>query len=307
MADVIGTGSIPRLMQLGVAKVFGDDLNEHKTCWPKMFSTESSDRNYVVDVQLEGFSRSSTKTEGDDITFDSRAQGFSPKYVHSTLAKGFIVTEEALDDEQYGQLKSGAQALARAMRIGKEIDGANEFNNGFDSNFTMTDGDGAALFNTAHSSGNSGLTYSNRLAVDADLSEATLEDAIAIASSMDDDRGLPAALKTKLLVVAAGVAQFNVQRILGSVLRSNSADHDTNAVKDLNSLPDGFMVNPYFTDLDAWFLITDAPNGLKYYTRRAIRFGQDNSFPSGNARFKADERYVFGWTDARGAIGSQGN
>jgi hypothetical protein len=307
MADVIGTGSLPRLLQDGVAEIFGDSLKQHDTKWDKMFRTLTSTKNFEVDVQLEGFTRSATRNEGDDITFDSRRQGFTPKYQHSTLGKGYIVTEDALDDELYGQLDEGAQALARAMSIGKELDGANVFNNGFDSTIVMIDGDGDELFNTAHSRGPSGGTYSNRLAVDVDLTEASLEDMLAIVQTMVDARGLPAALQAQRLIVAAGTNTFNAQRILGSVLQNDTGNNATNAVRDMNSVRDGWMSNPYLTDADAWFLTTDAPKGLKYYTRRAVRFGQDNAFASGNARFKSDERYVFGWTDARGAIGSQGN
>ena len=307
MVGVIGTGTLPRLLQDGVAEIFGNSLSEHEIKYDKMFRTLTSTKNFEVNVQFEGFSRSSNKAEGDDITFDSRRQGFTPKYQHDTLAKGFIVTEEALDDELYNQLSDGAQALARAMRIGKELDGAGVFNSGFDSTVTMTDGDGDELFNTAHSNGPSGGTYTNRLAVDADLIEETLEDAIAIAMTMEDARGLPANLQVTRLVVSAGISVFNAQRILGSVLQNDTGNNATNAVRDMNSIRDGFLSNPYLTDADAWFLITDAPSGLKYYTRRALRFGQDNAFTSGNARFKADERYVFGWDDARGAIGSQGN
>ena len=307
MAGVIGTGSIPRLLQDGVGQVFGNSLAEHETKYDKMFKVLSSTKNFEINVQLEGFSRSSDKSEGDDITFDSRRQGFTPKYQHSTLATGFIVTEEALEDELYGQLDEGAQALARSMMIGKELDGANVFNNGFDATVIMIDGDGAELFNTAHSNGPSGGTYSNRLAVDADLTEAALEDALAIVQTMDDARGLPAALQARRLIVAAGTNSFNAQRILGSVLQNDTGNNATNAIRDMNSVRDGWMSNPYLTDTDAWFLTTDAPSGLKYYTRRKVRFGQDNAFTSGNARFKADERYSFGWDDARGAIGSQGN
>lgn len=307
MTGVIGTGSIPRLLQDGVHKVFGDELAEHPEIYPKLFNMEGSRKNFEVDVQLEGFSRASAKSEGNDITFDSRRQGFTPKYQHTTFAKGFIVTEEALEDELYGQLDKGARALARCMMITKELEAAAIFNNGFDSTVTMTDGDGSQLFNTAHLSGPSGLTYSNRLAVDADLSEASLEDALAIAQNMKDARGLPARLQATRLLVAAGTSSFNAQRILGSVLQNDTANNATNAVRDMNSVRDGWTASPYLTDADAWFLITDAPNGLCGFDRRDTRFGQDNAFTSGNARFKADARYSFGWSDSRGAIGSQGS
>lgn len=307
MSDVISTGSLPRLLQDGVGSVFGNALKEHETKFDKMFRMLSSTKNFEVNVQLEGFTRSAEKDQGDDITFDSRRQGFTPKYLHVTLAKGYIVTEEALEDELYGQLNDGARALARAMRIGREIDGADVYNNAFDSTVTMIDGDGDELLSTSHSRGPSGGTYSNKLTVDADLSEASLEDLLDIVRNVDDARGLPAALQAQRLVVAAGTNEFNAQRILGSVLQNDTGNNATNAVRDMNLVRDGFMGNPYLTDADAWFLTTDTEHGLKYYTRREIRFGQDNAFTSGNARFKSDTRYSFGWDDARGLFGSQGN
>lgn len=306
MSGVIGTGSIPRLLQDGVNEVFGNSLDEHESKYDKIFMVHGSKKNFEVDVQLEGFSRSDTKSEGNDITFDSRRQGFTPKYQHTTLAKGFIVTEEALEDELYGQLNDGARALARAMRIGRELDGANVLNNGFDAAFTMIDGDGAQLFSTTHNRGPSGGTFSNKLTIDADLSEASLEDLLAIVQTTDDARGLPAALQCQRLVVAAGTNSFNAQRILGSVLQNDTGNNATNAVRDMNAVRDGWMSSPYLADADAWFLTTDAPNGLKFFDRRSVRFGQDNAFTSGNARFKADTRYSFGWTDPRGCFGSQG-
>jgi hypothetical protein len=211
-----------------------------------------------------------------------------------------------LEDELYGQLNDGARALARSMNITKEIEGAAIYNNGFDAGSLMVDGDGVALFSTAHPNGPSGGTYSNRLTVDADLSEAALEDMLIQVQTITDARGQQAALQAQRLIVAPANS-FEAQRILGSVLQNDTGNNATNAVRDMNSVRDGFMSNPFLTDADAWFLTTDAPQGLKYFTRRAVRFGQDNAFTSGNARFKADERYVFGWSDARGAFGTSGS
>ena len=304
-SGTISTGSVPRLLQEGVANVFGNSLDEHPRKWDKMFMLNNSTKNFEVDVQLEGFNRASTKPEGDDITFDSRQQGFTPKYQHSTFAKGYIVTEEALEDELYGQLNDGARALARVMNITKELEGAAIYNNGFDTNFTMIDGDGLPLFSTAHVNGPSGGTFSNRLTVDADLSEAALEDLLIQIQTINDARGLPANLQAMMLIHAPANS-FEAQRILGSVLQNDTGNNATNAIRDMNAIRDGNISNPFLTDADAWFLTTDAPHGMKYYTRRAVRFGQDNAFTSGNARFKADERYSFGWTDPRGAFGSSG-
>jgi hypothetical protein len=306
MTTVITTGSISRLLQDGVGKVFGNELNQHEPYYNKIFNVMQSRKAFEVNVQMEGFGRASNKPEGDDITFDTRRQGFTPKYVHSTVAKGFIVTEEAQEDELYGQFNDGARALARSMNITRELDSHSVLNSGFDAGVTMIDGDGSALFATNHSNGPSGGTYANRLSVDADLSEASLEDMLALIMRVEDARGLPAALKATRLVVAAGTNAFNAQRILGSVLQNDTANNATNAVKDMKAVRDGWLASPYLTDLDAWFLVTDAPNGLKFYQRRDVRFGQDNAFTSGNARYKADQRYSYGWDDARGVFGSAG-
>lgn len=301
----ISTGSVPRLLQEGAGKIFGNELKEHPTKFDKMFNLSNSTKAFEVNVQLEGFNRASSKTEGDDITFDSRRQGFVPKYVHTTFAKGYIVTEEALEDELYNQLSDGARALARVMRITKEIESAAIYNNGFDSNFTMIDGDGSELYSTTHSNGPSGGTYSNRLTVDADMSEASIEDMMIQIATMTDARGLPANLEAVRLIHAPANI-YNAQRILKSVLQNDTANNATNALKDMNSFPGGNLSNPFLTDADAWFILTNAPNGMRHYSRRAVRFGQDNAFTSGNARFKADERYSNGWDDARGSFGSSG-
>ena len=306
-SGTISTGSLPRLLQDGVRNVFGDSLTEHSTQYDKCFKVLDSKKAFELAVQLEGFGVASAKAEGDDITFDSRQQGFTPKYIHTAFAKGYVVTREALDDELYNQLDEGARALARAMRITKEIQGADVFNNGFDSAVTMVDGDGDELFSTSHSNGPSGGTYSNRLATDADLSEAALEDMLEIITTMEDARGLPMALQAQRLIVGPGGGnQFEAQRILGSVLQNDTANNATNSVRDMNSVRDGWALNNYLTDQDAWFLTTDAPHGLKYYSRTPVQFDQDNSFTTKNARFSAYERYSFGWDDARGAVGTPG-
>ncbi len=305
-ATVITTGSIPRLLQEGVREVFGDELNQHDPIYSKIFQVLSSSKAFEVNVQMEGFGRASNKDQGDDITFDSRQQGFTPKYINSTVAKGYIVTQEALEDELYGQLDQGAQALARSMNITRELDAHSVLNSGFDTGVTMTDGDGSSLFSTSHSNGPSGGTFSNRLAVDADLDESSLEDAISIVQTIEDARGLPAALSCKCLLVASGNNSFNAQRIVQSELQNDTANNAINAIRSMGIFKDGWMHSPYLTDPDAWYIITDAPNGLKFYQRVDVEFDRDNAFTSGNARFKARQRYSYGWDDPRGAIGSQG-
>lgn len=300
---VISTGSVPRLLQLGVHKVFGDSLKEWDTKYSKIYNVQGSKKAYEIDVQLEGFGLAAEKDQGDDITFDSRMQGFSPKYVHVTWGKGYMVTKEALDDELYGQLNKGARALARSMNITREVEAHSPLNNGWDTSYQMVDGDGKPLFSTTHANGPAGGTYSNRLTVEAQLSEASLEDLLAIVSRAEDARGLPAMLRTKRLVIASGVNEFNAQRIMGSVLQNDTGNNATNAVRDMNLITDGVLSTPYLTQAQAWFLTTDAPDGLTFFQRQDVEFGDDNAFGSGNARYKATMRQSQGWTDARGAYG----
>jgi hypothetical protein len=301
---VITTGSIPRLLQEGVSRVFGDSLKEWDAKYSKIYPTILSSRKaYELDVQLEGFGLAAEKDQGDDITFDSRMQGYAPKYVHTTWAKGYIVTEEALADELYGQLDKGARALARAMNVTREVEAHSVFNDGWDTGVTMIDGDGKPLFSATHPNGPAGGTFSNRLTVEADLSEASLEDLLALIGRAEDARGLPAMITAQRLVIATSTNMFNTQRIMGSVLQNDTANNATNAVRDMNLIKQGFIATPYLTEDQAWFVTTDAPEGLKFYQRQDVTFGQDNAFTSGNARFKASMRQSQGWSDPRGAFG----
>lgn len=301
----ITTGNIPRLLQEGLNKVFGNTYDEHPTEWDKVFDTMTSGKNYEVDAQLEGMGLAPVKPQGDEVSFDSMRQGFTPKYQHLTYAKGFIVTKEALADELYGQLSRRARALAFSMQQTKEVVAANILNRGFNSAYTMVDGDGLELFSTVHVNGPSGGTFSNELATPADLSEASLEDLLIQIGNATDARGLQIALQADRLIVPQALA-FEAQRILGSVLQNDTANNATNAVRDMNAIRNGHTVNHYLTDTDAWFIKTNVPDGLKHFARQSVEFGEDNAFTSGNARFKADERYSFGWSDPRGIYGSEG-
>ena len=303
----ITTGSFPRLLQDGVGKIFGNSLKEHKAKYSMIFDVMDSKKAFEIHVQVEGFNRASRKDEGDDITFDSRQQGFTPKYVHSTFAKGYFVTQEAMEDELYGQFSMGARAMARCMNITRELEAHSILNNGFDPNFTMLDGDGEPLFSREHPNGPSGGTYSNMLPISANLSEASLEDALSLIMQIRDTRRLPASLMARKLVVASGNNAFNAQRILGSVLQNDTANNATNAIRDMGSISDGWMHSPYLTDQDAWFLCTDAPAGLQFFQRVPISFDRDEAFTSGNMRFKTRQRFSAGWDDARGCVGSQGS
>ena len=305
MAGIIATGNIPRLLQEGLNKVFGNVYDEHSKEWDKAFDAFNSGKNFEVDAQLEGMGLAPEKPEGDEVSFDSMRQGFTPKYQHLTYAKGFIVTKEALADELYGQLERKARSLAFSMQQTKEVVGANVLNRGFNGAFTMVDGDGSSLFNSAHVLGPSGGTFSNQLAVGADLSEASLEDLLIQISEATDPRGLRIAIKGTRLIVPPKLG-FEATRILASVLQNDTANNAVNAIRSMGMLPEGFMVNNYLTSDTAWFIKTNAPNGMKYWTRQEVQFEQDNDFGTSNLRFKAEERYDFGWTDARGSYGTAG-
>ena len=307
MSGVIGTGNVTRMLQEGLNEVFGVSYEEHPTQWDKIFEVKDSKKAFEVDQQFEGFSLAPVKDQGDSIAYDSQQEGFTPKYVNLTYGKGFIATEEAIEDNLYGVFKDKARALAFSMRQTKEVVLANVLNNGFDSNFVMQDGDGQELLSTAHPNGpTDGGTYSNKLAIDADLTEATLEDLVIQIGQATDPRGLRIALQAVRLIVAPS-NEFNAKRILGSTLQNDTANNATNAMKDMNSIRDGFTVNNYLTDNDAWFVKTSAPKGMCYFNRRNVRFEQDMDFGTSNMRFKATERYSAGWSDARGLYGSQGS
>jgi len=305
MAGIITTGNEARFLQEGLKSVFGQAYEEHGVEWNKIFDSNESRKAFEVDAQWEGFGLASQKPEGDELEFDSQRQGFTPKYPALTFAKGFIVTQEAMEDQLYDLFAPRARALAFSMQQTKEIVGANVLNRAFNSAFVMTDGDGVELASLVHPNGPSGGTFSNKLTVDADLSEASLEDLMIQIGNATDPRGLRIALQGIRLIIPTAL-QFEAQRILGSVLQNDTANNATNALRDSNAIREGFTVNHYLTDTDAWFIKTNSPDGMKYYTRRAVSFDEDQAFTSGNMRMKADERYSFGWTDPRSLFSSQG-
>lgn len=306
MSGTVTRGSIPRLLVEGVKNTFGDEIKKWDEIYPMLYEMDKSKKAYEVAVQMEGFGLASQKNEGDDITFDSRRQGFAPKYVHTAFAKGFVATREALDDELYGVFKQGAKALGRSMKVTKEVRAAILYNTAFSSSSAMTGGDGVSMCSTAHINGPSGGTYANRLAVDADFSEASLEDMLKIVMRSKDARGLAIRLNA-LKLIGHTDNQFNFQRVLNSTLQNDTANNATNAVKDLGSVKNGFICSPYLdANPQSWFLRTDAPNGMKGYNRVGLEFDQDTAFTSDNRRFKAYERYSFGYDDPRGIFGSEG-
>lgn len=303
---VIATGNISPLLVKGVKNVFGQAYAKHSKQWDLLFNAEKSVKAFEQDQQFDGFGLAPEKQEGAGVAYDSQQAGFSPRFKNLTYAKGFIVTKEAKDDNLYHLFERRARALAFSMQQTKENIGANIYNRGFNSAFLMEGGDGVSLFSTAHVNGPSdSTTFSNTLATPAALSEASLEDMLIQINEATDPRGLRIALKGTRLIVPPKLG-FDAERILKSTQQNDNASNAINALRSTGMLPGGHMVNNYLTSNTAWFIKTDAPDGMKCFSRQEVEFDQDMDFGTSNTRFKADERYSFGWSDPRGAYGSAG-
>ncbi len=304
--SVITTGNGARLLQEGVKNIFGQAYEQHPTEFNLAFDTETSNKAFELDVQWEGFGLAPQKLEADGIAYDSQQQGFTPKYPNLTFAKGFIVSKEMMDDNQYDLFARRARALAFSMRQTKEINGANVYNRAFNSAFLMDGGDGVELLSQLHVNGPSdATTFSNELTVAAPLSEAALEDLTIQIAQATDPRGLQIALQAMRLIVPPALS-FEADRITKSELQSGTGNNDINAIRNTGVVREGYTVNHYLTSNTAWFIKTNSPDGMKHFERQAVLFEQDNDFGTSNMRFKAAERYAFGWTDPRGVYGTAG-
>ena len=303
MAGVITTGSHPKALWPGIKAWWGQVYDEHPEEYTALFDKETSHQNYEEDVQLTGFGLAPVKTEGQGVQYDSEVQGFTTRYTHIAYALGYIVTKEELDDNLYESVsKKRAGALAMSFRQTKENVAANIYNRAFNS--TYTGGDGQALCSTAHPN-TTGGTFANKLTVDADLSEASLEDATIALMGFQNDRGLLINVLPKSLHIARQ-EYYNAARILKSVNQPTNANNDINVLRANNVFPGGAVLNHYFTSPHAWFIRTNIRDGMKYYSRVGISFDQDNDFDTMNAKAKGYERYSFGWTDPRAVYGSNG-
>ena len=287
----------------GLNALFGLEYKKYGEEHKEIFETESSDRSFEEETKLSGFSAAPVKTEGAAIAYDNAQEAWTARYVHETIAMGFAITEEAMEDNLYDSLASRyTKALARGMAYTKQVKAAAILNNGFAGGPTY--GDGQTLFSTAHPLV-SGGTNSNRPAVGADLNETSLEAAVIQIAAWTDERGLLIAAKPKKLIVPPSL-MFVATRLLETELRVSTADNDLNALKKMNSISEGFTVNHYLTDNNAWFLTTDVPNGLKHFVRTPMSQSMDGDFDTGNVRYKARERYSFGVSDPLGIYGSPG-
>ena len=303
MSGLIMTSTHPKALWPGVKAWWGKAYNDHQVEYTDLFDTETSDKAYEEKVQLTGFGLAQIKAQGAGVAYDSEAQGFTTRFTHIAYALGYIVTHEELKDNLYTEVSNTrAASLARGFRQTKERVGAGVYNRAF--NPTYVGGDGVSLLNTAHPN-TSGGTWSNKLAVDADFSEASLEALTIQIMKATDDRGLLINLMPQSLIVAPD-EWYNANRILNSVYQPGTANNDINVLKATNVLPMGIKVNHYLTDPNAWFVRTNVANGLSYFEREAISFDQDNDFDTMNAKAKGYERYSFGWTDPRALWGSSG-
>lgn len=300
MAGVITTGNHPKALWPGVHAWFGLAYNKHPMEWDQIFDVKDSTKNYEEDVEATGFGLAPIVPQGEALSYDSHAQGYTKRYTPVKYGLGYIVTEEEEDDNQYEKLAKGrAEALAFSMRTTKEIVHANILDRA--TNTGYLGGDAKELLATDHPS--LAGSQSNELSAAADFSEAALEDLLIQIGQAKNARGLQIGLRPMKLIVPVNL-MFEAQRILESELRAGTADNDKNVMKGL--LPGGYMVNHYVTDTDQWFVKTDAPNGLTHFRRKALAFQKDSDFDTANKKHKATERYIAGWTDWRAIFGSPG-
>jgi len=290
----------------GLNALFGMEYGRYGEEHKEIYATETSERSFEEETKLSGFSAAPVKSEGAAIAYDNAQEAFTARYTHETIAYGFAITEEAIEDNLYDSLSARyTKSLARSMAYTKQTKAAAVLNNGFTDSSQYYGGDGVPLFSTAHPLV-SGGSNSNRPATGADLNETSLENAVIQIAAWTDERGLLIAAKPKKLIVPPAL-MFVATRLLDTELRVSTADNDINALKFMGSIPEGYTVNHFLTDTNAWFLTTDVPNGLKHFIRIPMGTSMDGDFDTGNVRYKARERYSFGWSDPLGMFGSPGS
>jgi hypothetical protein len=288
----------------GLNALFGMEYARYGEEHKEIYETESSERSFEEETKLSGFAAAPVKNEGAAIAYDNAQEAWTARYNHETIALGFSITEEAVEDNLYDSLSSRyTKALARAMAYTKQVKAASILNNGF--NAAYTGGDNQPLYSTSHPLV-SGGTNSNTFSTQADLNETSLEAAVIQIAAWTDERGLLIAAKPRKLIVPPSL-MFVAKRLLDTELRVGTTDNDINALKAMGSIPEGYSVNHFLTDNNAWFLMTDVPNGLKHFVRTPLAQSMDGDFDTGNVRYKARERYSFGWSDPLGTFGSSGS
>ena len=288
----------------GLNALFGMEYARYGEEHKEIYETETSERSFEEETKLSGFSAAPVKNEGSAIAYDNAQEAWTTRYNHETIALGFSITEEAVEDNLYDSLSARyTKALARAMAYTKQVKAAAVLNNGFSASYAG--GDGVALFSASHPLV-SGGTNSNTPGTQVDLNETSLEAAVIQIAAWTDERGLLIAAKPKKMIVPPAL-MFTAKRLLDTELRVATADNDINAIKQMGAIPEGYTVNHFLTDPNAWFLTTDVPNGMKHFVRTPLQNSMDGDFDTGNVRYKARERYSFGWSDPLGMWGSSGS
>ena len=299
----ISRAQLSKELEPGLNALFGMEYARYENQHSEIFTTESSDRSFEEEVMLSGFGAAPTKSEGTGVAFDDANEAYTARYNHETIALAFSITEEAVEDNLYDRLSARyTKALARSMAHTKQVKAASVLNNAFDS--TVTGGDGKELCATDHPLTN-GATFANEPSTAADLNETSLEDALIKIAGFVDERGLIVALRGMKLIIPRQL-QFVAERIMNSTLRVGTSDNDANALKNMGMLPEGYVVNDFLTDTDAFFIMTDTPRGFLHFERVALSTGMEADFDTGNMRYKARERYSFGFSDPRCVFGSPG-
>jgi len=290
----------------GLNALFGLEYKRYGEEHKELYETEASERSFEEETKLSGFSAAPVKNEGGAISYDNAQEAFTARYTHETIALGFSVTEEAIEDNLYDSLSARyTKALARAMSYTKQVKAASVLNNGFTNSASYYGGDGVPLFSTAHPLV-SGGTNSNTFTTQADLNETSLEAATIQIAAWTDERGLLIAAKPRKLIIPPAL-MFVATRLLETTLRVGTTNNDINAIKNNGTVPEGYSVNHFLTDTNAWFLLTDVPNGLKHFERTPLQNSMDGDFDTGNVRYKSRERYSFGWSDPLGVFGCSGS
>ena len=300
----ISRGQLVKELEPGLNALFGLEYKQYENQHAEIYTTESSDRAFEEEVMLSGFAQAQVKAEGSGVAFDNAQETFTARYTHETVALAFSITEEAIEDNLYDRLASRyTKALARSMAQTKQVKAVNPLIQGLPTTDNFDSGDGVSLFNTAHPT--IAGTFKNTLTTQADLNETSLEQSLIDIAAMTDERGLKIAARGLKLIIPSEL-QFTAERLMKSAQRVGTADNDINAIVSKGMIPQGYVVNNFLTDTDAFYITTDVPNGMKYFQRAAIKTAMEGDFDTGNVRYKARERYSFGVSDPRGIFGVEG-
>ena len=300
----ISRAQLVKELEPGLNALFGLEYKRYENQHAEIYTNENSDRAFEEEVMLSGFGNAQVKGEGAGVSFDDAQETFTARYTHETVALAFAITEEAIEDNLYDRLASRyTKALARSMSNAKQVKSVEPLINGLPSTDTFDSGDGVSLFNTSHPTLNG--TFQNTLTTQADLNETSLEQSLIDIGKMTDERGLKVAARGLKMIIPSEL-QFTAERLMKSQGRTGTADNDINAIVSMGMVPQGYRVNNYLTDSDAFYIITDVPNGMKMFTRAPLTTAMEGDFDTGNVRYKARERYSFGVSDPRGIYGVEG-